>query len=121
MKLTKSLTISSLVLLFSGCTKDSESDLINNPSNNESTTYTGTVRDIVNNNCVMCHANPPVEDAPMSLATYEDVKNAVLTRGLLDRISRPQGSSGMMPDRGTRLPQNTIDQIIKWQNDGLLE
>ena len=40
---------------------------------------------------------------------------------LLERISREQGASGMMPNLGTRLPQSTIDLIIDWNTDGLLE
>ena len=56
----------------------------------------------------------------MQLTTYDDVKNAILTRGLIDRISRTQGSGGMMPNGGTRLPQATIDKIIRWQTDGFV-
>jgi hypothetical protein len=57
----------------------------------------------------------------MSLTTYADVKNAVLNRGLLDRISRAQGSPGMMPNGGIRLPQATIDKIFEWAQNGLPE
>jgi hypothetical protein len=54
----------------------------------------------------------------MSLTTYQNVKDAVANLGLLDRISRPQGSSGMMPDGGVRLPQATIDKIVAWSQNG---
>ncbi|RTY87274.1 hypothetical protein [Flavobacterium sp. GT3R68] len=107
--------------LFWGCDTDSESDLTEINNNTEPITYTQTVRGIINNNCIMCHASTPVNGAPMPLTTYANVKNAVLFRGLLDRISRPQGSPGMMPNGGTRLPQSTIDLIVQWKNDGLLE
>ncbi len=107
-------------LLILSCTSDSESDLGDNPPA-ETVTYTGTVKNIIDTNCLICHGNPTANGAPMSLDTYEKVKQAVLERGLLDRISRPQGSSGMMPNGGTRLPQNVINQIIEWNNDGLLE
>jgi len=40
---------------------------------------------------------------------------------LLDRISREEGASGAMPLGGPRLPQNTIDLIFQWNEDGLLE
>lgn len=106
---------------FWGCDTDSESDLTEINNNTEPVTYTQTVRSIINTNCIMCHATTPVNGAPMPLTTYADVKNAVLTRGLLDRISRPQGSPGMMPNGGTRLPQSTIDLIVQWEHDGLLE
>lgn len=121
MKLIKSLTFFSSILIITSCTSDSESDLTNNTPINENVTYTGTIRNIIDNNCIMCHGTTPTNGAPMPLTTYANVKDAVLNRGLLDRISRPQGSPGMMPSGGTRLPQSTIDQVVQWKNNGLLE
>ena len=79
------------------------------------------VKVIIDNVCLSCHSNPPQNGAPMSLSTYMDVKNAVETRGLLDRISRDEGAGGLMPLGGPRLPQNNIDLIVQWNEDGLLE
>ena len=108
------------VILQYGCTNDSTSDLIDAASF-DNITYTNTTKSIFDNNCISCHATVPVNGAPMSLTTYELVKNAVLNRGLLDRISRPQGAQGMMPNGGTRLPQAKIDQIFQWAQNGLPE
>jgi len=69
----------------------------------------------------MCHASTPQNGAPMPLVTYAQVKQAVQERGLLDRISRAQGTPGMMPNGGTRLPQNQIDLISQWEEQGLQE
>ena len=102
-----------------GCANDSSSDLLD--LNGGQVTYTNTTKNIFDNNCIPCHATVPVNGAPMSLTTYEFVKSAVQTRGLLDRISRPQGSQGMMPNGGTRLPQVTIDKIFEWAQNGLPE
>lgn len=121
------MTVKTLLFAFSaalfcwGCDSDSESDLTEINDDTEPITYTQTVRSIINDNCISCHASTPVNGAPMSLTTYANVKNAVLSRGLLDRISRPQGSPGLMPNGGTRLPQSTIDLIVQWEDDGLLE
>lgn len=71
--------------------------------------------------CTQCHSNPPQNGAPMPLVTYLNVKSAVETRGLLDRISRMEGEDGLMPLGGPRLPQATIDLIVQWNEDGLLE
>jgi len=71
--------------------------------------------------CAACHSSPPQNGAPMSLVTYSEVKNALLNRGLLDRISRDEGASGLMPLGGPRLPQQNIDLIVQWNADGLLE
>ncbi|WP_445455275.1 hypothetical protein [Flavobacterium sp. HNIBRBA15423] len=107
-------------LLLTSCTNDSESDLIE-VTNEETITYTNYVKNVIDTNCIVCHGTTPSNGAPMSLTTYAFVKDAVLNRGLLSRISREQGAQGMMPNGGTRLPQTTIDAIIKWQTDGLLE
>jgi mono/diheme cytochrome c family protein len=98
---------------FSSCTTDSISDL-EVPNNLSETTYTSTVKSIIDNNCIFCHGTTPTNGAPMSLTTYENVKNAVLTRNLLDRISRTEGTSGAMPLGGPRLPQNDINAIATW-------
>lgn len=71
--------------------------------------------------CQACHSNPPQNGAPMPLVTYEDVRDAILDRSLIDRISREEGESGAMPLGGPRLPQPTIDLIVQWNEDGLLE
>lgn len=102
------------------CTNDSSSELIELHQIGD-ITYTNTTKSIFDNNCIPCHADVPVNGAPMPLTTYEFVKNAIQTRPLLDRISRPQGAPGMMPNGGTRLPQDKISQIFQWAQDGLPE
>lgn len=102
------------------CSNNSEDDLIEHNVLN-TTKYTQNVKPIIDNNCISCHGAIPSNGAPMSLVTYAQVKDAIQNRGLLDRISRTQGAPGMMPNLGTRLPQATIDLIIDWNTDGLLE
>lgn len=107
-------------VLVSSCSNDSSDDLSGIDGLDE-VTYTNTVKSIIDNNCISCHAATPINGAPMSLTTYENVKQAVLERGLLDRISRAQGAQGMMPSGGTRLPQAVIDQVFAWSTQGLNE
>lgn len=114
------ILISFVIAFVLGCANDSTADLIDLNQVDE-ITYANTVKSIIDNNCISCHATVPVNGAPTSLTTYEFVKSAVLTTGLLDRISRPQGESGMMPNGGTRLPQAKIDQIFQWANNGFPE
>ncbi len=106
--------------LFTSCTNDSTADLSGNINANDAT-YTLNIKSIIDNNCIMCHAATPINGAPMPLTTYEQVKDAMQNRPLVDRISKAQGESGMMPNGGTRLPQASINLIIKWQEDGLQE
>lgn len=108
------------ILLQFGCTNESTSDLIDEPVTDE-ITYINTVKSIIDNNCISCHGITPTNGAPMSLTTYENVKDAVLNRGLLDRISSAQGASGMMPLGSTRLPQEKINQINTWASEGFQE
>lgn len=106
-----------------GCSNDSESDLVAPPTGsngNQTITYTGNIRTIINGNCVSCHANPPVNGAPFSLTTYTQVKNVAENGSLLSAISKQTGELRAMPPTG-RLPQSTIDLVEQWIDDGLLE
>lgn len=111
----------SCATIFVGCTDDNPSTLMDNPPVVGATTYNQNVKSIIDNNCVVCHAAVPKNGAPMSLVTYDQVKQAVLSRGLLTRISLENGNSSLMPNGGPRMPQATIDIIVKWEKDGLLE
>jgi|SRR6218665_12088 len=102
------------------CSNESTSDLIGDPPI-DAITYENSVKSIMDNNCISCHGTTPTNGAPMSLTTYANVKDAVLNRSLLDRISRNQGASGMMPLGSTRLPQDKINQINTWASEGFQE
>ncbi len=108
-----------MALLLPSCSENSTDDLIN--MNTATVTYNTQVKNIIDTNCLFCHQSPPINGAPMQLTTYQDVKNAILNRGLINRISRNQGAPGMMPNGGTRLPQNLINQLTTWQNEGFAE
>lgn len=118
-KKTACFTILTLALV--SCSNDSTSDLIDSTPIDEDVTYTANIKSIIDNNCISCHGTIPTVGVPMSLTTYENVREAVLNRGLIDRISLENGTSGLMPEGGPRLPQNTIDLIIQWQTDGFQE
>ena len=99
--------------LLDGCTSDSPDDLMADAPQG-AITYTANVKSIIANNCQSCHSAPPVNFAPMPLTTYENVKDAILNRGLLDRISRNNGEEGLMPNGGPRMPQTNIEIINTW-------
>lgn len=109
-----------LLTIMSSCTNVSEEDLIDTQPVAE-TTYDKDIKAIIDNNCINCHANPPINGAPVSLINYNQVKNAVQNSNLINRISAQAGSPGAMPAGGPRLPQNLIDLIIQWDSEGLLE
>ena len=118
MKAAQFIAVLSCTSFFIACSSDNSETLMDNAPVTGQVTYTQNVKAIIDNNCIVCHATVPVNGAPMSLVTYENVKDAVLTSGLLDRISIAQGASGMMPLGGTRLPQTTIDKISQWAQNG---
>ena len=117
------LFISIICLPLLNCTFNGGDDFIEVeiPDPDTPVTYNNDIKIIIDNNCIVCHNNPPVNGAPISLTTFSDVRNAVQNNNLINRISRQEGESGAMPAGGPRLPQNLIDQVITWQTDGLLE
>jgi uncharacterized membrane protein len=112
------LSFSSILM---SCTDDNPSTLIDDTPITGLTTYNGNVKSIIDNNCIVCHASVPKNGAPMSLVTYAQVKEAVLNRGLLTRISLESGNGALMPKGGPKMSQVSIDMILKWEKDGLLE
>jgi len=75
--------------------------------------YNSDIRTVVQNNCVLCHTDPPVNGAPMPLNSYSALRNAVETRGLLTRInslSNPMPPTGLLPEAPRDLIQAWVDQ-----------
>jgi uncharacterized membrane protein len=111
-----------VVFLSSGCTSRTYDDI--EPLAQEVVpdlvVYTD-IMPIIDNACTNCHSSPPRNGAPMPLTTFMDVKSSVENTGLLDRISRNEGETGIMPVGGPRLPQGSIDLLVQWSQDGLLE
>lgn len=104
--------------VFSSCTNHSEDDLTT-PKPDATYKYTVQIKPIIDANCIFCHGTTPSNGAPMSLVTYEQVKEAVLNRNLIGKISKSDGEPGLMPFVGPRLPQASIDAIDNWKNEGL--
>lgn len=118
MKLKMHLIWPALGFIAMGCSNNSTADLLE-PSPVGIVSYARDIKPIIDNNCLGCHKSPPENGAPMSLANYEALKDAITNRPLIDRISREQGAEGMMPLGGTRLPQSSINLIALWKAQGL--
>jgi len=119
--LSRGMLLLGIISVFLGCSTSTIDD-VTEPIiiEQELVTYQD-VKFVFETICTQCHSNPTQNGAPMPLVTFQDVRNAVLNRPLLDRISREEGASGAMPLGGPRLPQNAIDLILQWNEDGLLE
>lgn len=107
-------------LLLFGCSSNSEDDLTN-PIVTGNTKYQIDVKPIIDSKCIACHGDSPTSGAPMSLTTSATVKEAIQNRNLIGKISRPDGSLGLMPYGGPRLPQTSIDIIVDWKASGYLD
>lgn len=102
-----------MLLIFVVTSCSSDSDDMTNPI--EDVTYSGTVKNIIDGNCLGCHTEPPVNGAPMSLVTYQNVKDAVTGRGLIGRVE-----NGTMPPNGT-LSAAQVQAIKDWESGGFLD
>lgn len=120
MNFKKTVLFPSLALILLSCTNDSTNDLTEVIPVDEVVTF-ARVKTIMEANCNSCHGTIPTGGVPISLVTYEDVKTAVQENDLIGRMSIENGGDGLMPEGGPRLPQTTIDVVIKWQADGFQE
>jgi hypothetical protein len=109
-----------VISLLLSCTNTSEDDLIETTPIETLVTYNANVKSIIDSNCISCHSDPPENGAPMQLTTYDNLKEAIENRNLINRISS-NDLSFVMPFGGPRLPQNLIDIVMQWETDGLLE
>lgn len=82
-------------------------------------TYNANVKAIIEANCISCH-NAGGTASFRPLGTYAEVVDAVQNAGLLNRIQLQNSEAGVMPQSG-RMAQGTIDIILQWNEDGLLE
>lgn len=117
---SKFITLTLGITFLIGCTTDSVSDLSPIETIDE-VSYLRDVKPIIDSKCNNCHGNPPTFGAPSSYTTYENVRTAVLNQGLIDRITRPENTSGAMPLGGPRLSQNEINIIIQWSEEGFAQ
>ena len=117
----KNTILCAIFILFiaSSCTNDNSSTLTEPAIPSGLITYNNNVKGIINSNCISCHASVPTNGAPFSLTTYDDVKSKIAS--VKNRIVKAEGDSQLMPEGGPRLPQTSIDIIVKWQSDGLIQ
>lgn len=79
-------------------------------------TYSNNIKTIMDNNCMACHIDPPVNGAPMDLVTYQTVKESVENRNLIGRVE-----NGSMPPGNNTLSAEEIQAIKDWKENGFKE
>jgi hypothetical protein len=80
-------------------------------------TYNANVKAIFVENCTPCHMAAGYN--PVKLDQYAQAKAKI--NAILDRVQRSPGSTGFMPNGGTKLSDEKIAILKKWLDDGLLE
>lgn len=108
-----------IVLVLYSCESNTYEELQDAPVIEGNVTYTQYIQPIIANNCLSCHSGGGVSSF-RPLGTYSQLKEAVLTTNLLDRIQRQNGEEGQMPQTGRMSPAD-IQLILQWNEDGLLE
>lgn len=116
MKKLETLAILITLVVFISCSSDSLDDNPNTDPPATIVTYEGTVKAIIDGKCLACHKNPPINNAPMSLTTYQNVRDAVTGRGLISQVE-----SGAMPPVGSDLTDAQVKSIKDWQTGGFKE
>ena len=115
----KYIYLSGLALILCNCDSNSYESIEGPDVTVDKITYTANVKSIIDGNCIVCHSSGGMASfRPFN--TYAQIKEAVQTTNLLDRIQRQNGETGQMPKTG-RMPQQKIDVILQWNRDGLLE
>jgi hypothetical protein len=111
--------LSGLTFMLYSCDSTTYESLEGATDTLDKVTYNANVKTIIDDNCIVCHSSAGMASfRPFN--TYSQVKEAVQTTNLLDRIQRQNGETGQMPKTG-RMPQQKIDLILQWNSDGLLE
>jgi hypothetical protein len=103
-------------LLLWACSTSSVNELTDdNPT--EPVTFTADIQPILSNDCMNCHGSVPANGAPNSLVTYDQVRNAVLNEGLINRINN---AGAPMPPTGL-LATPTRNLFDLWVEGGFQE
>ncbi|WP_299899275.1 hypothetical protein [uncultured Aquimarina sp.] len=128
MKSPTLLLLCAFTMILIGCSSSddgtTEPDVVIDPDPipEQTSTYIGHVKTIIDSNCLECHGSPLQNSAPMELVTFQQVVNAVNDRNLFSFIDTTNAFNVMPPsDEGGRMPQATIDIVEDWIADGLLE
>jgi hypothetical protein len=92
------------------------SDTGGNGCDTVNVTFSGTIRPILQNNCVGCHsgANPPLG---VALDSYGGVLSVVNDGRFRKAVNHLPGASAM-PKGGNKLPDCTVNKINAWLNKG---
>ncbi|MEI6020022.1 MAG: hypothetical protein WCR21_02750 [Bacteroidota bacterium] len=82
-------------------------------------TFAKHIKGIVQKRCVVCHNGTQTNVTNANFNLYSDLKEKALNGKL--KSYAVDGNPIIMPKFGTKLPQDTLDLIICWINNGAKE
>jgi mono/diheme cytochrome c family protein len=85
---------------------------------NKSLSYTADIKSIIETSCSKCHNSN--NKGGYNFLTFESVKKSATNGQLLGTIKHQKGFDAM-PRMAPKLPQETIDKIECWINNGMKE
>ena len=80
-------------------------------------TYAANVQPLMVANCSPCHFPP--KGNKKAFDNYTAVK--INIDSLINRVNRNPGEKGFMPFKHPKLADSTINVLVQWKKDGLLE
>lgn len=80
-------------------------------------TYTANVQSLIAANCSPCHFPPKGNKKPLD--TYFSVTANI--DSIINRIQKNPGDKGFMPFKHPKLSDSTINVLVQWKKDGLIE
>jgi uncharacterized repeat protein (TIGR01451 family) len=95
----------------------SQVNVIPNTGTAAKVTFDKDIKPLVTASCSPCHLAGGSQ--PKKWDVYATAKANI--NAMIDRVSRAQGSSGFMPNGGTKLSASNIALLNQWVTDGLLE
>lgn len=95
--------------------KNNYCDDSKNPCDSSNITYSLSVKKVMTDYCIGCHAS----SASVPLTTYVQVKNAVQNRNLWKSVNHFSGSLMMPPDASAKLSNCNLRKIKIWIDSGM--
>jgi len=115
-KIALSLFIATVVLQACSSSDTTPKPVVVTPPST-STTFMTDIQPLIQKNCSNCHVTGGTR--PTNYTDYATAKAAITE--ILDRVQRPRGTVGAMPQGRDFISAADLALLKKWQTDGLKE
>lgn len=103
-----------IIIIFQNC---SSTKKIQPAQSISKVSYTSNVQPLIAGNCSPCHMPP--DGNKKALNSYIAVKGEI--DEILSRVQKSPDEKGFMPFKHPKLSDSTIQVLVQWKSDGLLE